>query len=111
MKRRPLTQKSSQPSSIRAQQEELLWLAEHGDVPTLDLHGLSTLAAEHELAQFIHDQSYRRILVVCIIHGHGTGKIRQVVETWLKAHPELVSYARPALSQRGNGAIFAILQQ
>lgn len=109
MKKPSIPKKAPTKASERAAQEELLWVAEHGDVPSLDLHGLSTLAAEHELEQFIHHQLYRHTQVVKIIHGHGTGKLKQMTETWLKQHPELVLYARPALTNRGSGAIIVLL--
>lgn len=110
MKRRKNSPKSLPPASTNRGPEDLLWIAEHGDVPSLDLHGLSTLTAEHELAQFIYDQSYRHTPVVCIIHGHGTGKLKQVVETWVHDHPELIIYARPSLGSRGGGAMLIVLK-
>lgn len=109
MKRSKNIQKSTQKTPSPPNQEELLWIAEYGDVPTIDLHGLSTLTAEHELAQFVHEQSYRHTPVICIIHGHGTGKLKEMAEYWLRAHPELVAYARPSLGTRGSGTILAIL--
>jgi DNA-nicking Smr family endonuclease len=109
MKRIRRPKKAPIQATNRGLQEELLWVAEHGDVPTIDLHGLSTLAAEHELEQFIHSQSYRRIQVVSIIHGHGTGKLKDTTERWLKANPELIAYARPCLGTRGSGVILALL--
>lgn len=111
MKKRLDLKKAPIQASRRAEQEELLWIAEHGDVPSIDLHGLSTLAAEHELAQFIYDQHYRRMQVVRIIHGHGTGKLKAMAEQWLKNHPELIAYARPSLSARRSGALYVILRQ
>lgn len=110
MKKRREPKIEPKQGTNRASQEELLWIAEHGDVPSIDLHGLSTLAAEHELEQFIYDQHYRRTQVVCIIHGHGTGKLKEMAERWLGGHPELIAYARPSLGTRGSGTMLALLR-
>ena len=111
MKRRARTPASdvSSPKTERQRYEELLWIAEHGDVPSIDLHGLSTLAALHELEDFIHTQIYRRTPVVAIIHGHGTGALRSMALKWLKEHPELVPYHRPSLTARYSGVVLAVL--
>ncbi|MBP7134134.1 Smr/MutS family protein [Patescibacteria group bacterium] len=98
------------PQTERARQEELLWIAEHGDPPTLDLHGLSSLSAEHILAQFVYDAQYHLDPVVVIVHGHGTGALKKMAEQWLKAHPELIALFRPGLTARRAGALVALLR-
>ena len=85
-------------------------MAEHGDVASVDLHGLSRLAAEYELAQFVYTEHYRGTTIIAIIHGHGTGTLKTMVEAWIKQHPDLIAYARPSLTSRGSGTIFAILK-
>lgn len=97
------------PKNERGRLEELLWIAEHGDVASLDLHGLSTLAAQHELEDFIHKHLYQHTQVVAIIHGHGTGALKAMTETWLKTHPTLITYSRPSLTARYAGVMLAVL--
>ncbi|MEK7451875.1 MAG: Smr/MutS family protein, partial [Patescibacteria group bacterium] len=54
-----------------------------GLAPTVDLHGLDSEAGIHELDLFLHSAFMRGEDVVKIIHGRGTGKMREAVHTFL----------------------------
>jgi len=66
----------------------------------LDLRGMRVSEALDALDEYI-DQAYLAELPwVRIIHGKGTGALRQVVRDFLQKHPEVVRYR---LGQRGEG--------
>ena len=46
---------------------------------------------------------------VRIIHGKGTGKLREAVRKTLKAHPEVKSFRRGEQGEGGDGVTVAIL--
>ncbi len=73
----------------------LLFAAELGGVPELDLHGLDRFQAEHDVDAFLHDTSHTGERVVAIIHGRGTGILREVVHRVLSRH-ETVEYFEDA---------------
>ena len=58
-----------------------------GNAPSIDLHGFDTVAAPHELDVFIHSSVLHGEDVIQIIHGRGTGKMRDVVHQFLSVHP------------------------
>ena len=82
-----------------------------GGAPSIDLHGDSVDLALARLDEFLHQQFLRDTEVIKIIHGRGTGKLRQAVHAWLKKQ-ELVRYFRDsqAPTQQG-GATFAVLHR
>lgn len=89
----------------------LLFSAELGGVPELDLHGQDRFQAEHEVDAFLAEQSHIGERVVAIIHGRGTGVLRQVVHRVLSRH-ETVEYFEDAHSARSIlGATYVILKQ
>jgi DNA mismatch repair protein MutS2 len=76
----------------------------------LNLIGLTTAEAEYELDRFL-DEAYmasqRRIR---IIHGHGTGALKNFVRHFLGGHPHVEKYEFAPSSQGGNGATIAELR-
>ena len=64
--------------------ESTIFAAElSGNAPSIDLHGFDSQAAVHELDLFLHAAFNRGDEVVEIIHGRGTGKLREVIRTFL----------------------------
>jgi DNA mismatch repair protein MutS2 len=64
-----------------------------GNAPSIDLHGLDTDAGVHELDLFLHSAFMRSDDVVKIIHGRGTGKMREAIHKFLSSQ-ELVEQFR-----------------
>jgi len=66
----------------------------------LDLRGRRADEAQEELDHYLHDAYMAGMKVVRIIHGKGTGAVRQAVRTQLAASP-LVSHFEPADAREG----------
>lgn len=54
-----------------------------GNAPSIDLHGLDTDAGLHDLETFMHSAFMRGDDVIKVIHGRGTGKMREAVHVFL----------------------------
>jgi len=85
-----------------------LFTAEIGDVPTLDLHEMTVDIAIHELETFIDRAFVRGDEAVKIIHGRGSGKMRNAVHAWLKKYPTYVGAFRDAYTQGQIGGVTVV---
>lgn len=61
-------------------------------LPTLDLHGFISSEAELLINQFIFEQYSLQTKRVVIIHGHGTGILKQVVNKVLAKNKLVKEY-------------------
>jgi DNA mismatch repair protein MutS2 len=69
----------------------------------LDIRGKTVEEALPELEQYL-DQAYLAELPwVRVIHGKGTGKLRQAVRDFLRNHPQVKSHATGAENEGGEG--------
>jgi DNA mismatch repair protein MutS2 len=59
------------------------------ETPSCDLHGLTSDRAISECDSFINHEFMNGTEVVRIVHGRGTGKLRDKIHKFLKSH-ELV---------------------
>jgi len=66
-----------------------------GLAPSVDLHAMDREDAGRALDQFIHHHILHRTPVVKIIHGRGTGVLREMTHNYLRAS-DLVSFFRDA---------------
>jgi DNA mismatch repair protein MutS2 len=81
------------------------------DIDTeLNLIGKTTAEAEYELDRFLDEAYMSSVPRVRIIHGFGTGALKNYVHHFLKDHElvELFAFAPP--EQGGNGATIAQLR-
>jgi hypothetical protein len=69
----------------------------------LDLHGRTKAAAEAELRAFLAAARARGNLVVKVIHGHGSGALREHVRQVLDAMPDAVADYGPLPPHEGAG--------
>ncbi len=77
----------------------------------LNLIGKTTADAEYEVDRFL-DESYIAALPrVRIIHGFGTGALKNFVHHFLKGHPHVEKFGFAPSDQGGNGATIAELKQ
>lgn len=60
--------------------------------PELDLRGMLTDEAIPVLERFLDDAALAKLGSVTIIHGKGTGALRQAVQRSLKTHPQVKSF-------------------
>lgn len=86
----------------------LLWAAEEGDVPALDLHGMRGVEARHVLESFLHHQYLQGERVVRIVHGRGDGILRQEVHSIL-FHIDFVDQFQDATHPALAGAVTVAL--
>ncbi len=70
----------------------------------LDLRGRRADDIAPELERYLNDVSLSRLSQVRIIHGFGTGVVRQIVRTILSQHPLVKSFHPADRAQGGDGA-------
>ena len=73
----------------------------------LNLIGKTTAEAEYELDRFIDDAYIASLPTVRIIHGYGTGALKNYVHHFLKNHELVEKFAFAPDTQGGNGATIA----
>lgn len=61
-------------------------------LPTLDLHGLNSFEATVKVKEFINDNIKLKNEKVVIIHGKGTGILKNVVHNLLKSNKYVLNY-------------------
>lgn len=72
--------------------------------PTLDLRGRRYEEAMHDLDQYMDEALLANYPTVTIIHGKGTGAIRNGVQEYLKAHRQIKSFKYAPPEAGGDGA-------
>lgn len=76
----------------------------------LDLRGLRFEEAMMELDRYLDAALLANYAQVTIVHGKGTGVIRQGVRDVLKKHPQVKSFDYAPASSGGNGATIAVFK-
>ena len=95
-------QKLAQNSNLRLDTEDAS--------AELNLIGKTTVEAEYEIDRFL-DESYMASLPrVRIIHGFGTGALKNFVHHFLKNHPHVQKFSFAPRDQGGQGATIADLK-
>jgi len=85
--------------------EALVFGAEIGDCPSIDLHHEAPDSALVLLEQFIKGELRLKTEVVRIIHGRGTGTLERLVAQWLRRHKTLIPFSRPSERMHEAGAV------
>lgn len=75
----------------------------------LDLHGLKRETAKHEIAALLYEAKQQHFDCACIVHGIGSGILRQQVPNWLVQHPDVVGFHQATLEWGGNGALLVLI--
>ncbi|MEO6049873.1 MAG: Smr/MutS family protein [Pyrinomonadaceae bacterium] len=82
------------------------------DIPAeLNLIGKTTSDAEYEIDRFLDEAYMASVPRVRIIHGFGTGALKNYVHHFLKGHEHVAKFAFASSNQGGNGATIAELKQ
>lgn len=85
------------------------------DVPDvsaeLNLIGQTTAEAEYEIDRFLDESYLASLKSVRIIHGFGTGALKNFVHHFLKGHPHIAKFGFAPREQGGQGATIAELKQ
>ncbi len=77
----------------------------------LNLIGQTTADAEYELDRFLDESYIAALPTVRIIHGFGTGALKNFVHHFLKGHPHVEKFGFAPRDQGGNGATVVELKQ
>ena len=77
----------------------------------LNLIGHTTADAEYEIDRFLDEAYLAALPKVRIIHGFGTGALKNFVHHFLKGHPHISRYSFAPSDQGGQGATIAELKQ
>jgi len=72
--------------------------------PELDLHGLAVDEALFLVDQFLYDAYVARVPAVRLVHGKGTGTLRNAVRAWLPRHRLVKSFRWAEPGAGGSGA-------
>jgi DNA mismatch repair protein MutS2 len=96
-------QKGAKDSNLRLDVEDMN--------AELNLIGFTTADAEYELDRFLDEAYLASLPRIRIIHGFGTGALKNFVHHFLKGHPHISKYAFAPQDQGGNGATIAELKQ
>jgi len=91
----------------------LLWAAEEGDIPEIDLHGMKVMEVRHALETFLHHTYLQGESVARIVHGRGDGVLRQEVHKVLSQTDFIDQFqdaTHPALSGAVTVALFCPLK-
>jgi DNA mismatch repair protein MutS2 len=69
----------------------------------LDLRGKRADEVELALEDYLNEASLASLSQVCIIHGIGTGTVRQIVREILASHPLVMSFRAGEQGEGGDG--------
>ena len=72
--------------------------------PQIDVRGMTVLEAEDVLGKFIDDAVFTGLSKILLIHGKGTGALRQGLQDYLKRHRSVLPFSFADISEGGTGA-------
>jgi len=78
-------------------------MSKPGVLPELDLRGKRAEEIEPLLDDYLNEASLSSLSQVCIIHGIGTGTVRQIVREMLTSHPLVASFRPGERGECGDG--------
>jgi len=78
--------------------------------PELNLRGMRVDEAVRALDQYLNEACVADLGSVRIIHGHGTGALREMVQRELKGHPLAESFRYGEWGEGGRGVTIAVLK-
>lgn len=62
------------------------------NLPSIDLHGFDRNYARVKVLEFIKDNKYMKKEIFCIVHGVGSGILKNEVHNTLKKSKDVVDY-------------------
>lgn len=74
-----------------------------GTLSTLDLRGKRAEESIRQVDQLISDALISNLPYITIIHGKGTGALREAIHEFLKSHPSVTSYRLGKIEEGGAG--------
>jgi DNA-nicking Smr family endonuclease len=99
------------------------WRADHADnlvlkrlrrgdyVPDLilDLHGMRQTEAKLELAALVEAAIREQCQCVSVMHGYGTGVLKQQLPLWLAQHPQVLAFHQAPKEWGGDAALLVLV--
>ena len=76
----------------------------------LDLHGLDRLQAVRALGDFLDEAKAGGLECVRIVHGKGSGVLREAMRAALPERTEVLGYVEAPAAQGGSGAVLVLLK-
>lgn len=77
---------------------------------TLDLRGKRGEESLGDISKFFDSALLNGITEVCLIHGHGTGRLKRAIREYLKESPYVLSYHPGNIYEGGDGVTVVELQ-
>lgn len=83
----------------------------------LDLHGMNLDQAEERLSSFLMQAIEAKWRYVLVIHGKGISReapypiLKNKVNQWLRAHPDVLAFCSANPFQGGAGAVYVLLRR
>lgn len=62
------------------------------NLPSIDLHGLDRNTARVKTLEFINDNKCMKNEIICIVHGIGSGVVKEEVHSTLKRSKDVLDY-------------------
>ncbi|MCL1115091.1 MULTISPECIES: endonuclease SmrB [Shewanella] len=75
----------------------------------LDLHGLRQSEAKLELAALIQACVKQSSICCCVMHGYGTGILKQQLPLWLAQHPKVKAFHQAPKEWGGDAALLVLI--
>ena len=105
MSRKRSKERQRPPQDASRDYAAIVFAAEIGSsTPTADLHGMDKEDAKLEVDRVINHAYSENADAVKIIHGRGTGRLRQEVQRYLKSHP-MVEFSQDAQEPGSIGGV------
>ncbi|QSX34967.1 endonuclease SmrB [Shewanella avicenniae] len=76
----------------------------------LDLHGMRQAEAKREIAALIQACIRQNSPCCCIMHGHGTGILKQQLPIWLAQHPDVKAFHKATKEWGGDAALLVLVE-
>jgi len=75
----------------------------------LDLHGMRQSEAKLELAALIKACIKQQCPCCCVMHGHGSGILKQNIPMWLAQHPHVMAFHKAPKEWGGDAALLVLI--
>lgn len=62
------------------------------NLPSIDLHGYDRDSARVKTLEFINDNKHMKNEIICIVHGIGSGIVKDEVHSTLKENKNVIEY-------------------
>lgn len=62
------------------------------NLPSIDLHGFDRDSARVKVLEFINDNIKMKNEIICIVHGRGTGIVKNEIHNTLKRNKSVLDY-------------------